>query len=515
MKFPLGIQTFAELRDENYVYVDKTQLIYELVSKGKIYFLSRPRRFGKSLLISTFETLFNGHKSLFDGLSISQTDYDFNEYAVITIEFAKEEFASADNLRDFLFHQVEYYAQIFGIGLTRSTYVQRFDELITKIHQQLNKKVVLLIDEYDRPFLNNLGSDVLPEIKGVMSTYYSAVKSLDKHLKFIFITGVSKFAKLSVFSGMNSLTDISMDSRYAGICGVTHDELLAYFDEPIKALIQKDGLSFEGELAKIKYWYNGYLFEETAKPIYNPYSLLCLFDKLKYDSYWFATGTPTFLLDLIKIQQFDLGQLSHFEVDSSAFMSVEPENINPLTALLQSGYLTIGGFKDGWYLLKFPNYEVEYSFNHAVVETFSNNGMGVNLGYIRKLSKALQDNDIDVFIEQLKVFFANIPYDITLKQEKYYQSLFYAIFVLLGFQIETEVRTNKGRIDCVVQTDNNIYVIEFKLNGSREQALAQIKDKQYAQKYSQSKKSLVLLGVDFDSEQRNIGDYIVEHWFTT
>ena len=365
MKFPLGIQTFAELRDENYVYVDKTQLIYELVSKGKVYFLSRPRRFGKSLLLSTFEALFNGHKSLFDGLAISKTDYDFAKYAVVAIEFAKEEFASADNLRDFLFHQVEYYAQTFGIELTRSTYVQRFDELVTKIHQQLGQKVVLLIDEYDRPFLNNLDSDVLPDVKAVMNTFYSAVKSLDKHLKFIFITGVSKFAKLSVFSSMNSLTDISMDSRYADICGVTHDELLNYFDQPIKALSQKEGRSFDEQLAKIKYWYNGYLFEETAKPIYNPYSLLCLFDKLKYDSYWFATGTPTFLLDVIKIQEFDLGQLNHFEVDSSAFMAVEPEKINPLTALLQSGYLTIGDFKDGWYLLKFPNFEVEYSFNHT------------------------------------------------------------------------------------------------------------------------------------------------------
>lgn len=390
MKYPLGIQTFSEIREEDYLYIDKTPLLYNLITSGKVYFLSRPRRFGKSLLISTLESIFNGDKSLFNGLYIATTEYDFAQYPVLTIEFSKEEFANANNLRQFISTVLNDYANNFDITLTTDTYALQFNELVTKLQQKTGKKVVLLIDEYDKPILNNLNKDTLPEIKEVIGTFYAIAKALDKYLKFTFITGVSKFAKVSVFSGVNSLTDISTDSRYGDICGITQQQLEDYFDAGIKQLITTTGMDKTELLAKIKHWYNGYSFEENATSVYNPYSLLSLFEKQKFDNYWFATGTPTFLLQLIKTKQFDLSQISDFEVDRSAFMSVEPENISPLIALLQTGYLTIGHFEDGWYRLDFPNFEVNYAFNQSVVEYFSQTEPGINVGYIRKLNKALQ-----------------------------------------------------------------------------------------------------------------------------
>lgn len=510
MKYPLGIQTFSEIREEDYLYIDKTQQLLDLITNGKIYFLSRPRRFGKSLLISTLESIFNGDKSLFNGLAIGNSDYDFAQFPVLTIEFSKEEFTDADNLRHFISTVLNDYAQSFDITLTTDTFALQFNELVTKLQQKTGQKVVLLIDEYDKPILNNLNKDTLTEIKDVIGTFYAIAKALDKYLKFTFITGVSKFAKVSVFSGMNSLTDISTDSRYGDICGVTQQELEHYFGTSIKQLIDSTGLEKPTLMAQIKHWYNGYSFEENALSVYNPYSLLSLFDKQKFDNYWFATGTPTFLLKLIKTKQFDLSQISDFEVDRSAFISVEPENISPLIALLQTGYLTIGHFEDGWYRLDFPNFEVKYAFNQSVVEYFSQTDPGINVGYIRKLNKALIKNDLDSFFKTLSVFFANIPYDISLAHEKYYQSLFFAILTLLGYQLEVEVSTNIGRIDCVLHTDSRIYIIEFKLNDTCHTALAQIELKGYSEKYQQQDKALVLVGVEFSQDGRNIGDYLVK-----
>ncbi len=508
MKYPLGIQTFPEIRQENYLYLDKTALIYELITSGKVYFLSRPRRFGKSLLISTFESLFGGDKALFDGLSISKTDYDFTTYPVIKLEFAKDEFDTADNLRSYIYGALDDIAGRYSITLEKPTYNQRFDELVTKLHQQSGKKVVFLIDEYDKPILNNLNKPALAEIKQVMNAFYSVAKSLDEHLKFVFITGVSKFAKVSVFSGMNNLTDISMDLRYTALCGVTQQELENKFDAAIDKLADLESLDRQATLAKIKQWYNGYVFHHKAFSVYNPYSLLSLFSTLEFDSYWFATATPTFLIDLLKSREFELSELTQLELDKADFMANEPEQMSPQPVMFQTGYLTIGSYDDGWYRLDFPNHEVKLAFNRSIVEQYSNMGKGGNTGYVRRLSAALNKHDLDGFFKTLKVFFANIPYDIALKQEKYYQSLFYALFTLLGYQVEAEVRTNDGRIDCVLTTQSHIYIIEFKLHESKEQALQQILEKQYAQKYLCSEKQVVLLGVEFDQDARNIGGYI-------
>jgi hypothetical protein len=508
MKYPLGIQTFSKIIENKLLYIDKTAIIHTLIEQGSVYFLSRPRRFGKSLLVSTLESLFSGQKALFDGLLIAKTDYDFTAYPVIKLEFSKDEFATADNLRSYIYNTVNRVARSYNIELVEDTYNQRFDELLVKLHQQTGQKVVVLIDEYDKPILANLNQPVLAEIKQVMNAFYSVIKSLDEHLRFVFITGVSKFAKVSVFSGMNSLTDISMDRRYATLCGVTQQELESHFSSPIDELAELEQLDRAQMLAKIKHWYNGYQFHQRAQGVYNPYSLLSLFEHQEFDYYWFTTATPTFLIKLIQSNQFNLGAINHFEVDKLFFAATEPEKMTPAPVLLQTGYLTIADYNDGWYRLDFPNHEVRYAFNRAIVEEFGQTSAG-DFRYLRNLSQALMTGNLVDFFDHLKIFFANIPYSITLKDEKYYQSLFYAVFTLIGFDIEAEVLTNQGRIDCVLQTDDKIYVIEFKLNDTKEAAMQQIKDKQYAQKYQNAGKEIILLGVEFDHQTRNIGDFIV------
>lgn len=508
VKYPLGIQTFSKIREKDYLYIDKTALVYDLIQHGEVYFFSRPRRFGKSLLISTLEAVFSGHKELFEGLAIADTDYDFVEYPVILMEFSKVRVTHADDVKNYIINNTNEHARKYGIELEIDSYEQRFDELVKKLQAKTGRAAVLLIDEYDKPLLDNLLNDTLGQIKSVINGFYTVVKSLDRYLKFIFITGVSKFAKVSVFSGMNNLTDISMDRRYATLCGITQQELEGNFEPAIAELINLEGLDRPQVLAKIKHWYNGYQFHHNAMGVYNPYSLLSLCYLKEFKHFWFSTATPTFLIELIKTQQFDLTDMNDFELDDSAFMSMEPEQITPLPVLVQTGYLTITGYEDDLYTLDFPNYEVKYAFYRAIVEQFGHTEVGVNTKHINNLNRALNSDDIPAFFKTLSTFFANIPFDITLKDEKYYQSLFYAILTLLGYKIEAEVRTNMGRIDCVLQTNKTIYVIEFKLNDTKEAALQQIHDKKYAQKYLDSGKAIVLLGVEFDQKTRNIGEYL-------
>ncbi|MCJ8268640.1 MAG: AAA family ATPase, partial [Psychrosphaera sp.] len=324
MKYPLGIQTFSEIREENYLYVDKTALVRQLIQSGKVYFLSRPRGFGKSLLISTFESLFSGHKELFDGLAIADTDYDFAKYPVISLEFSKVDVSEASDLKGYIINATNQYAEAYGIELTIDSYEQRFEELVRRLQEKTGKKVVLLVDEYDKPILDNLFNEALKPVKGVMKSFYSVVKSLDKHLKFIFITGVSKFAKLSVFSGMNNLTDISLNRRYATLCGVTQEELESHFSDAIDELTSIEQLKSAQMLAKIKHWYNGYYFHQSAQSVYNPYSLLSLFEHQEFNNYWFTTATPTFLLDLLQNREYDLKELTQFEVGEASLAACEP-----------------------------------------------------------------------------------------------------------------------------------------------------------------------------------------------
>ncbi|NQZ09536.1 MAG: ATP-binding protein [Algicola sp.] len=510
MKYPLGIQTFSEIREENYLYLDKTQLIYNLVSSGKVYFLSRPRRFGKSLLVSTLESLFLGHKSLFEGLAINDTDYDFAVYPVIKLEFSSADVDQAADFKQYIVNVTNDFANRYDIKLEIDSYEQRFAELVRKLYLKTQQKVVVLIDEYDKSILDNLNKPALPEIKEVMNAFYGVIKTLDEYLKFIFITGVTKFAKVSVFSGMNNLTDLSLHRRYANLCGITQQEFENNFNQGIEELAELEQLTKDDLLTKIKHWYNGYLFHPKAVGVYNPYSLLSLFEYQEFQNYWFTTATPTFLLNLLQETQYDLKNLSQFEIGASAFAASEPEDMSILSLFVQTGYLTIKDYKAPLYTLDFPNFEVKSSFYDSVATRFAHLDSGLSESYTHKLVEYIKTGDLDNFFATLSRFFANIPYDIAIKDEKYYQSLFYAVFTLLGLTIEAEVRTNIGRIDCVLQTDDTIYVIEFKLNDTCEAAMQQIHDKQYAQKYQDGRKEIVLVGVEFDHKTRNIGRFVRE-----
>ncbi|NQZ11878.1 MAG: AAA family ATPase, partial [Algicola sp.] len=388
VKYPLGIQTFSEIREENYLYVDKTSLILELIQSRKTYFLSRPRRFGKSLLISTLEAVFEGQKQLFDGLAIDDSEYDFVQYPVLRFDFSDGLFITSTELQSFICDAVDDYAIKYDITLTRENYTQRFKELISKLHQKTGHKVVLLVDEYDKPILNNLKKTILGEIKATLGTFYASFKSQDSHIKFTFITGVSKFAQVSVFSGMNSLTDISMQKEYASICGITQQELVAHFDDAIKLLPVEFG---EDVLVKIKHWYNGYRFHQDADSVYNPYSLLSLFTFKEFKNFWYATATPTFLLNLLQDKQFDLTGLSQFEIGQSAFSASEPEDMDVLSLFVQTGYLTIKGYNKPLYVLDFPNYEVKKSFYDSIATRYGHLGSGLGEKYTHKLVQYIND----------------------------------------------------------------------------------------------------------------------------
>ena len=371
MKYPLGIQTFSQIRNENYLYVDKTQYIYDLITMGKSYFLSRPRRFGKSLLISTLESVFNGDKHLFDGLAIGKTDYDFIKYPIVLLEFTNVVTHTAEDVKRYIINTTNSIAQEYQLELTFESYEERMRELIKKLHQKTQKPVVFLVDEYDKPILDNMFENELEQVREVLAGFYGMIKQSDRFLKFVLVTGVSKFAKLSAFSGMNSLTDISMERRYATICGVSQPELEDNFALSIDQLAQLEQLEREVLLEKIKYWYNGYRFHQNAIGVYNPYSLLSLVRKQEFKNYWFSTATPKFLLDLLQNRQYDLESLTSQEVGEAAFNACEPEEMGVQSIFLQTGYLTIKSYADGLYQLDFPNYEVKKSFYDSVAARYS------------------------------------------------------------------------------------------------------------------------------------------------
>jgi len=370
MKFPLGIQTFSHIRENDYLYIDKTDLIQKLIDTGKAYFLSRPRRFGKSLLLSTIEAVFKGQQHLFKDLAIDNNGHQFAAHPIIKLEFAKDEFTTAENLKDYITTTTNRLSKEHHIELDANSYNQRFDELVVKLQQKYNMGVVLLIDEYDKPILNNLNQPQLGEVKQVITSFYAMVKSIDEHLAFTFITGVTKFAKVSVFSGMNNLDDISMDHAFATLCGVTQAELEQHFSQSITELQNTEALEQQQLLQKIKRWYNGYCFHPKAERLYNPFSLLSLFKKSEFKNYWFSTATPTFLLDLLQHKQYSLPLLTDLAVGDSVFDACEPEEISVQAVFLQTGYLTIKDYQDPLYQLDFPNFEVKKSFFESVTTRY-------------------------------------------------------------------------------------------------------------------------------------------------
>ncbi len=507
-----SVYSFDDLIQGNFLYVDKTEYIWQLIRPAKgMYFLSRPRRFGKSLAVSTLKAVFEGRKDLFKGLSIYDRQYDWKQYPVIHLDWNGWAVDTLEDLLQSMKDIVDRAARKYDLQLAGENPQVKFRELIEKLAQK--EKVVLLIDEYDKPVLNNISKPWSKEILDTLKGFYSVVKACEHLERFVFITGVSKFCHVSLFSDLNNLTDITMDTRYATMFGYTQDELEANFGDRIATLAgNTDITAYKG---KIKEWYNGYRFHKNAQTVYNPVSLAYFFENNgEFNNYWFSTGTPSFLLELIKKQRFDLEKVLETPVSGFAFSAYEIGKINPLTLLLQTGYLTIDKaverYGDTTYMLRFPNLEVKGSFEAYLTGDCSGLHVDQVKNSIYRLADKVSTGDVDGFLETMKVFFAKVSYDVHMKNENNFQLLFYSIFMLLGISIVAESRTNNGRIDAVATNENFVFIFEFKLNKSDEIALQQIKDRDYYRRYMNSGKKIFLIGVNFDQEAGQIDSWSYE-----
>ena len=508
---PIGIQSFEKLRRENYVYIDKTEIMYRLVSTSNPYFLSRPRRFGKSLLLSTMEAYFLGKRDLFKGLAIERLETEWNTHAVLHLDLNAEKYDSPERLHDMLEFQLRGWEETYGTGGKGITHSGRFMEVIKKANEKTGRGVVVLIDEYDKPLLNSFHDEALQKaFRETLTAFYTVLKSADQWLRFVFITGVTKFAQMGIFSNLNQLKDISLDPRYAALCGLTGDEIRADFVPELKLLAKENNLDDEACMERLTRMYDGYHFNyRDMVGIYNPFSILNVLDSTMFENYWFASGTPTFLAEMLKKTDFDLRELDGIEV-SAASLSDDRANINnPVPMIYQSGYLTIKKYDERFqiYTLGFPNDEVKYGFLNFVTPFYTPVAESETSFYIGKFIHELESGDVDAFLTRLRAFFAGISYELNNRTERHYQTIFYLVFKLMGQFAETEVRSAKGRADAVVKTADYIYVFEFKLDGSADQALAQINDRGYLIPYTVDGRKLVKIGVNFDPAQRNIGDW--------
>ncbi len=509
-KYPVGIQSFEVIRSDDYYYVDKTQFVKDLFASGKYYFLSRPRRFGKSLFLDTLHQAFAGRKKYFKGLFL-EDNWNWDEkFPVLHISFGAGVLGDIDSLNSRFNYLFSRFAEQYEVKLKEKNISDRFDELVRKISAKQNKQVVILIDEYDKPILDNIDKpDLAIEIREGLKNFYSVIKDLDNCLKFVFLTGVSKFSKVSIFSGLNNLKDISLDNRYSAICGYTESELESVFKEPLE-LVDPD---------KLKEWYNGYNF--LGESVYNPFDVLLYFDTGEFRNYWFETGTPSFLIKLLKENQYYIPLLELFEAGEGLLGSFEIEHLEPETLLFQTGYLTIkkeislGSRRS--YLLGFPNLEVRMSFTDVLLNHYSCSPAKKEKR-LTAVYRALLEARLNDLKEIFFSFFSSIPHDWYRKNkiseyEGYYASIFYSYFTAAGLDVTAEDTTNKGRIDLTVKLDDKIYIIEFKVievDKTKGPALEQIKKKKYSEKYQQKGKKIYLIGIEFSRDDKNIKNFMWE-----
>ena len=511
-KLPIGIQTFEDIRRDNYLYVDKTTFVWRIANTGKPYFLSRPRRFGKSLLLSTFEAYFKGKKELFEGLAIEQMEKEWRQFPVLHLDLNAKKYETPEDLNAMLNQHLEKWESQYGDEKKDRSPEERFSYVISRASEQAGCGVVVLVDEYDKPLLQTLCNiPLMEEYRQTLKAFYGVLKSSDRYLRFVFLTGVTKFAQVSVFSDLNQLNDISMKPQYATICGITMQELTHTFAPEIQQLAEHNGLTQEEALQKMKISYDGYHFCEFAEGVFNPFSVLNLFDGYKFSNYWFQTGTPTFLVELLKKSEYDLRTLiDGVEASASSFTEYRIDANNPIPLIYQSGYLTIKDYSSrfGNYLLEFPNDEVRYGFIDFLIPYYTSVVDDERGFYIGKFILELENGDYDSFLTLLQAFFADFPYELNDKSERHYQVVFYLVFKLMGQFTDVEIRSARGRADAVVKTPAYIYIFEFKLNGTAEEALQQIDDKGYLIPYQADGRKLIKIGVEFSATERNISRWL-------
>lgn len=530
MKYPIGIQSFDQIIGEDYVYIDKTDLIYNLVENGKIYFLSRPRRFGKSLLLSTLACYFRGRKELFEGLAIARLEKDWLQYPIFRVDFNGGNYTQPGELEKTIESYIAKWEMQYGKDPLETTTGDRFKGVLQRASLQNGRRAVVLIDEYDKPILDVLDTDTFTHNhegkrllledhhREILKAFYSTFKGADEYLKFVLLTGVTKFSQVSVFSGFNQPDDISMDERYESLCGITQEELESYFEEPIARLAASEQATVEALKERLKHQYDGYHFGRSMKDIYNPFSILNAFKKNEIRDYWFSTGTPTYLIHLLQHSREQMNELTGKYYAPSMFVDYKADVEQPLPMIYQSGYLTIKEYnrRMDTYLLDFPNNEVRKGFLSMLAASYLKPKHREVTSWIVDSVMSLEQGDTAAFRDSLTAFLASIPYDAhgSLKDidmtEKHFQYTFYLLLRLIGvycLAIRCENRQSYGRVDCTLEMDDYVYIFEFKMDGTAREALEQIEQKGYAKPYLADSRKVICIGVNFSSSTRTVEDW--------
>ena len=513
-KYPVGIQTFENIREGNYLYVDKTKYIVDFQTKGMKYvFLSRPRRFGKSLFASTLHAYFAGKKELFDGLAIADYEKDWVKHPVLHFDMSGAKHMDAEKLNDYLNLELAQYEDVYGRNEDEKNPNDRLNGLTKRAFEQTRQKVVIIIDEYDAPLLDVVhDKDNLQSLRLIMQNFYSPLKKLDPYLEFTFLAGITKFSQLSIFSELNNLDNISMFDQYSAICGISKTELTTVMKPDVEGLGRALGLTYEECLERLTDYYDGYHFSEHSEDVFNPFSLIKALNGQKIAAYWFGSGTPTFLLKQLDKFNANLTTLDNQDVVLSSFDQSPEEMTDVLPLLYQSGYLTIKKYDPMFreYTLGIPNKEVRDGLLNSMIPHYVNPRRSDNDAFLLGFCKAVYRNDIEAALEHMRTYMASIPYDLENRTEKHFQTIFYLMFSFINIYIRTEVKSAVGRADAVMHMPDTIYVIELKVDKSAEEALKQIDDKGYMLPYQSEGKRLVKIGISFDSKQRTISDWIVK-----
>lgn len=513
-KLPIGQQSIEKIIKNNYTYVDKTEILHELIKSSDYYFLSRPRRFGKSLTCSTLEAIFQGRKELFQGLFISKTDYSWPKHPVVRLDFNDIAHETPQELKLALCEELDSIADQYEIVLTSKILQTKFKSLIKQLAEKYGP-VVVIIDEYDKPIIDHIDNkDLAIVMRDTLKRFYGTLKGkdIDSRLRFLFITGVSKFSKVSLFSELNNLDDITMSEKFATLCGCTQQELENVFAQHIKALSKKEGISVAATLDKLKLWYNGFQFSKTGPKIYNPFSLLHCFSNQDFSNYWFTSGTPTFLIRLIEKNPLIVNKLPELEnttisTTSMDSFSVETYDDNFLTMLVQAGYLTITNYDadSRTYRLRYPNYEIRLSMTEQIFKYTAHLSFESFGPFVGRFHRALNNNDMDAFCQAMQDLFILIPHNVVINEEKFYHGIFHAITRLMGARIDSEQPVQSGFVDAIIQTAQRIYVIELKKGKTTDVALKQIYDKEYFAKFKiESNKPITLVGITFNKTTKGV-----------
>ncbi|MCP4346212.1 MAG: ATP-binding protein [Desulfobacterales bacterium] len=518
-KLPLGVQALETFRRDNCLYVDKTEHVFRMTDQGMFYFLARPRRFGKSLLVSVLKCLFQGKKELFEGLWIAEPGrWEWKEHPVVIIDFNGISHDTPENLQSGLGMCLEDTARNYDVEIKKSLLKEKFRELVLGLREKTEIPIVILVDEYDKPIIDHLGKgedalEIVRSNRDILKNFFGVLKdtTVSPLLRFVFITGVSKFSRVSIFSELNNLNDITMNPHYADMLGYTQEELETCFKKYIELFAEATGFSREEIKSELMRRYNGYRFSKKNARVYNPFSVLKTFAESDFGNWWFETGTPAFLLNLLREKEYDLPQIENLEVAEEVFSTYDIDCLKPEALLFQTGYVTIKDVQDRLYVLGYPNEEVKNAFLRFLLFSFARDVSGPESSKFIRLSKYLREENFDEFFETVTAIFGSIPYTLNSKRdEAYFHTLFYLMVSASGADVNTEILTCRGRIDLVAECDDKVYIMEFKCNQSADTAIKQIHEKGYAERYTQTRKKIILAGINFSTEKRNLAEWKTE-----